>query len=376
MTGKKLSYNKGELNLLRKDERVVPFLSIIVTFYNAEQYLRECIESVLKQDYQDFELILVDDGSKDQSLDICREYEKNDSRVCVITQKNQGCTAARKTGMRMVKGHYVSFIDSDDWLDASMYEKMCRKAKEYSADIVICDFNTAYKNGMIRITQEIDEGFYNKEKLCEEIYPELLCDCKASNKFYKILPAVWNKIFKKEIIEDYLFQANDQIKLGEDIVRVYPSLMKAENMYYLKHEYLYFYRQREGSMTREYDIKYLRNLNALVLDLEKFWVKDQGMKCQLAGYTCHMVEEAIENIVSLGSRRDVKERFIQSYRGTEVEKLVRQYNTNLLSRFQKLKFYLLRRNRFNVLFFVCRVKYLVKRQRGNAKNEIVYQCYE
>lgn len=360
--------------MLRKDEKFAPFLSIIITLYNAERYLRECVESVLNQDYQDFELILIDDGSKDHSLDICREYEKSDSRIHVITQKNQGCTAARKTGMRVVKGQYVSFIDSDDWLDSSMYEKMCQKAKDYSADIVICDFYTAYKDGIVKITQEIDGGFYSKEKLCEEIYPELLCDCKARNKFYKILPAVWNKIFKKEIIEEYLLQANDQIKLGEDIVRVYPSLVKAENMYYLKHEYLYFYRQRKGSMTREYDIKYLGNLNALVLDMEKFWVKDKGMECQLAGYTCHMVEEAIENMVFLGAPKDIKEGFIHSYKGSEVERLVRKYNTNFLSRFQRLKFFLLKRNRFNILFFLCRVKYLVKRQRKNEGKEI-HDCY-
>ena len=99
-------------------------LSIIVPIYNGERYLRKCIDSILSQTYTDFELILVDDGSKDSSLEICREYEKNDSRVVVFHKENAGLVAARKSGVSIAKGEYIGFVDCDDYIDDDMYSQL------------------------------------------------------------------------------------------------------------------------------------------------------------------------------------------------------------------------------------------------------------
>ena len=117
----------------------MPKLSVIIPIYNTEKYLRDCIESILAQTFTDFELILVDDGSADRSGAICDEYCQLDGRIKVIHQKNGGVTVARKRGTEAASGDYISFIDSDDWIEPNMYHDMWKKADMYNADIVFCD---------------------------------------------------------------------------------------------------------------------------------------------------------------------------------------------------------------------------------------------
>ena len=114
-------------------------ISVIVPVYNVEPYVRECIESICGQTYRHLEIILVDDGSTDQSGAICDEYARKDSRVQIVHQKNGGLSAARNTGIAMATGEYISLIDSDDFIGRQMLERMLAAAKASHADIVICD---------------------------------------------------------------------------------------------------------------------------------------------------------------------------------------------------------------------------------------------
>ena len=107
-----------------------PLLSIIVPIYNIAAYLEKCIESIQNQSYCNIEIILVNDGSTDDSGRICDEYAKGDRRICVIHKENEGLVKARKTGVRVAKGEYVSFVDGDDWIDLDMYECLMQHADE------------------------------------------------------------------------------------------------------------------------------------------------------------------------------------------------------------------------------------------------------
>ena len=117
-----------------------PLISIIIPFFNAENYLGRCIQSVLSQSFCDYELILVDDGSADASSNICYHYAKRDSRIHVIHQPNSGVSAARNHGIEVAKGEYISFIDADDWIESNMYELLYDKAHAKDADYVYCDY--------------------------------------------------------------------------------------------------------------------------------------------------------------------------------------------------------------------------------------------
>ena len=121
----------------------MPKLSVIVPVYNTEKYLRECIDSILAQTFTDFELILVDDGSTDGSGIICDEYADKDPRVQVIHQQNGGATVARRSGVRIARGEYVTFVDSDDWIDSDFYAPMIEKIKETGADVLVCNTLTS-----------------------------------------------------------------------------------------------------------------------------------------------------------------------------------------------------------------------------------------
>ena len=115
-------------------------VSIIVPVYQVEKYLRQCIDSILAQTFTDLELILVDDGSKDQSGQICEEYSERDSRICVIHTENRGAAAARNAGLARASGPYIAFVDSDDYLSENMLQRMCDVSQNSKCDLVICNF--------------------------------------------------------------------------------------------------------------------------------------------------------------------------------------------------------------------------------------------
>ncbi len=356
-------------------DEFTPFLSIIVPIYNGEKYLRSCIESILNQEYNDFELILVNDGSKDDSLRICRAYAHKDFRIQVLSQDNKGSIAARKEGIKTAKGQYIGFVDSDDWIQPTMYEQLCQKAVQYSADIVVCDFVASYKNKEIETTQGIAGGFYDKKRLCKEVYSTMLCN-SVKNSFYNILPAYWNKIFRKEVIYQYLLQLDERIKLGEDMVCVYPSLWKAKNLYYLKNHYLYYYRQRNNSMSREHTSQYLKNFSILVDSLKKDIDYDMGFIVQVAGFVCHKVEDAIELGVTCNSIGKFIKEFKNDYLYSGLRDIVRGYDKRHLSCFQKVKFFFLDKEMYTMLFILCKIKYVIKRKFKCTDSENVYECYE
>ena len=122
-------------------------VSIIIPVYNTGNYLYKCVESVLNQTYKDIEIIIIDDGSKEETAQICDEIAKEDKRIRLIHKQNEGVSVARNIGLDMVTGDYVGFIDSDEWIDLDMFESLVCEMEEYDADIVMCDATTIWDNG-------------------------------------------------------------------------------------------------------------------------------------------------------------------------------------------------------------------------------------
>ena len=118
----------------------MPFVSLIIPVYNAEKYLRRCLNSAMQQTYQDMEIIVVNDGSVDTSLEICREYEKMDPRFRIINKENTGVSDSRNRAIAAARGTYLQFMDSDDWLTPDATESLVYAAEKFDADLVIADF--------------------------------------------------------------------------------------------------------------------------------------------------------------------------------------------------------------------------------------------
>jgi glycosyltransferase involved in cell wall biosynthesis len=191
---------------------MTPLISILVPVYNSEEYLVECLTSILNQSIRDIEVIIVDDGSIDQSLEICKKMEENDKRIIVISQDNRGPSVARNVGLRIAKGQYIGFVDSDDWIDRDMYEILLSNLIEYETDIAICGYYTVYGINDIRYrhcgTRKV---LMNSIEMLQEYIDWNL-----------IGAAVWSKLYKRELFENVRFP--EDLKGREDAF-VMPRLL-------------------------------------------------------------------------------------------------------------------------------------------------------
>lgn len=223
-------------------------ISIIIPIYNAIDYLYQCIDSILNQTYQEFELILIDDGSTDGSTLVCDEYAKMDYRVKVYHKENGGVVSARKYGFRQATGKYIFFVDADDWLEPVMVEKLFTTMKKQNVDIVMCGRFEDTGDISRAVCHGIKGGRYDKAALQNIVYPKML----VNGDFFEwgLFPGFWDKLFRKECLESYIMAVNEKITMGEDAACVYPCLLHVDSIYVLE-ECLYHYRQISTSMVKK-----------------------------------------------------------------------------------------------------------------------------
>ena len=234
-------------------------ISIIVPVYNVEKYLEECIDSILNQTYKNLEIILVDDGSTDNSGIICEDYAKIDSRIKVIHKKNGGLSDARNVGIDKALGEFIIFVDSDDYIDRSMCEILFAYANKYNVDIVSCNFKRVFEDNIIEFNTPLF-----KEKM------KIFTSNKILEKYFLTLApeifATWNKLYKKR-----LFFADERIRfpvnrLHEDIATTYKLYAKSEKVILLN-ELLYNYRQRNDSIMKKISYK---NIEDLIITMKEY----------------------------------------------------------------------------------------------------------
>lgn len=224
-----------------------PMLSIIVPVYNAEDYLCKCLDSLLAQDFPDYEVILVDDGSTDSSGAICDKYTSENPVFRCIHKSNGGHTSARKSGYEICRGKYVAFVDSDDWVSPDMYRKMCRAVYDTDADIVVCNHTAVMPDKEAVVRAIFAPGYYDKTRLEKEVYPYMI----YSGSFFQFgaVPSLWNKLFRRELLQCHLFHVPSDIVVGEDALTTYSCMLEASSIYFID-EPLYYYRSTVGSVKR------------------------------------------------------------------------------------------------------------------------------
>lgn len=208
-------------------------LSIVIPIYNAEKYLARCVQSILSQTYNEYEIILVDDGSIDNSLQICRHYEVNNNGVIVISQQNAGVSAARNAGLSVAKGEYVMFVDSDDYMLPQMCEIMVDAIEEKEADLVVCGTTETW-GGVWAPKRDIDYSSLAsfKSDFIEHLTSELLSP-------------PWNKIYRRELIKD-VFETSSSF--GEDLMFNLNYLKNCQRISFIKSAPFYHEKANEGSL--------------------------------------------------------------------------------------------------------------------------------
>lgn len=216
-------------------------VSIIVPVYKVEKYLEKCVKSIQEQSYSDLEIILVDDGSPDCCGMLCDMYAKKDSRICVIHKENGGLSDARNAGIRKATGEYLLFVDSDDWIDKRLIEKIMQVAEKKKADIVMFDYVSVDEK--MNVNNSFSMPFETEVVLSVKTEPRIICkSCSACNKMFR--KEFWDKI-------DLSFPVG---KHYEDLGTIPKVLGLANSVVYLK-EALYYYVQREGSIMHGDDFK-------------------------------------------------------------------------------------------------------------------------
>lgn len=206
---------------------IQPLVSVVVPVYQAESYLSRCLDSILTQTFTDFEVILVDDGSKDNSGEICDEYAAKDNRFRVIHQENHGVSVARQVGLDAATGDYVIQIDSDDWIEDSMLSDMWHKAKDGDLDVVICDIKIVRKSGIkyLKGLKSDSVNLFIKDML--------------------MIKSPWslvNKLFRRVIYTDNeIIYPREGMNLGEDMALAVEQMYYCRKIGYLNKAYYYYF---------------------------------------------------------------------------------------------------------------------------------------
>ncbi|MEE8809179.1 glycosyltransferase family 2 protein [Lactimicrobium sp.] len=219
----------------------MPEVSIILPVYQAVKYLVRCIDSVLHQEYQDFELICVDDGSRDHSPSILDDYAKRDHRVVVIHQKNAGVSTARNNGLEKVKGTYIQFLDADDWIAPNATMELVRAIRQSNADMVVADFYRVVGSKVARKGSIVSDDVLTLEEYadCMKLSP--------ADFYYGVL---WNKLYRHDIIQEYGLKMDPSISYCEDFIFNLEYLLHCHSIAPLQIP-IYYYVKTEGSLVTQ-----------------------------------------------------------------------------------------------------------------------------
>lgn len=238
-------------------------ISVVVPVYNVEAYLRRCVDSILAQTVENLEIILVDDGSTDGSGALCDEYGEKYDRVHVYHKANGGLTSAWKAGMDLVSGEYVGFVDSDDWIDPDMYERMLGPALRENADMAVCGLIFDFEDPKIPKREEISnfgKEVYDRKDL-EALFPSLINDGCFFGR--TLQPARVTKLFRAELIRRNMKYCDERVALGEDMQITFPVILDTQKLCVVQNFYPYHYWINNKSITGKYDDSYMEKVKLL-----------------------------------------------------------------------------------------------------------------
>lgn len=295
-------------------------ISIIVPVYQVEKYIRQCIDSILAQTFTDFELILVDDGSKDNSGKICDEYAEKDKRIRVIHKENDGLSDARNKGLDNASGNYFMFVDSDDYIAPNMAECLYKKISEAKADIAACNYRYVFEGGKKDFSTEnkaevinANEIFYNRKNERNYGFWTIACNKLYKREKFKSLRFRFGKYHEDE------FWANDIYQMDIKAVTVSESL--------------YYYRQRGNSIMGNKNIRKCFDIIEAFEERINVYLKEEKYSDQAYKVLIYSLEHLNEGKKLIKNEED-KEQFIDKER--KIKNIIKKLKKRKLSKIQKV----------------------------------------
>ncbi len=277
---------------------VNPKISVIIPCYGVERYLDRCMESIVNQTLKDIEIILVDDGSPDYVPEMCDEWAKKDARIKVIHKKNAGLGYARNTGLDVATGEYIAFVDSDDYVELNMYEKLYNVAKEHNSDAVFSGFKKEFKHGYFLNVQECHNYIEFSDCEVQNLIPDFVASEPHCKSEYKYEMSVWHSIYKRSIIhEHHLRFISEREYASEDIPFQIDFLSFAYRVSFIP-DMLYIYCFNGESLTKTFSLeKYyeIRNLFYLIQEKSKKY-DEKGLRAKrlFIGYVRSYLRKWVE----------------------------------------------------------------------------------
>lgn len=243
-------------------------ISIVVPCYNCEKTFTRCIESIQSQTYKEFEIVLVDDGSKDNTYKLCEAVAKEDPRIHVIHQENKGLMNAWKRGVAEATGEYIVFCDSDDYIDSNLIETLEGELKKHQADIILYGMKVEYEdNSVVYKDNMLSEGYYTAEDIKEKILPEYFSNGSMQSGI--MIVSRDTKLFHRQILIKNFEFLNDYISVGEDDLVSFAAILSADSIYCIKEYYPYHYIRNNESMIGKYDNTMFEKFVNLKKELDK-----------------------------------------------------------------------------------------------------------
>ena len=240
------------------NNNILPAISVIIPVYNSEKYLAECLNSIINQTFKDIEIICIDDGSTDKSLEILNKYKEKDDRIHILTQQNEYAGAARNKGLSIATGNYIIFLDSDDFFELDMLEKMHKKIVSDNSDVVVCGYYN-YDN----IKNEVIDIYYMRE-IYTNLSPFKAIDI-VNNIFNFCRPNPWTKLFKRDLFVKNNLKFDTTI-CSNDMSCIYSALAIANSISILNSPLIYYRLNQKNNLTA----KRRSNLTGFTCDLKAY----------------------------------------------------------------------------------------------------------
>lgn len=338
-----------------------PKVSVIVPIYNVEKYLRRCLESLVNQTLKEIEIILVDDESPDNSEEIYQEYIAKDNRLKLVQKKNGGLGLARNSGLEIATGEFIAYIDSDDYVDLNMFNKLYETAKENNLDTVYCGYNNLDDDLKVHSFSEVDKlTVFNTKDDVNSVLLDMIA-CKPSSPLErKYRMSVWHAIYSRDLIESNKIRfCSERQFISEDIIYHIDYLSKAERIAFIPDSF-YYYCYNEDSLTKTFrEDRFEKSVILHQELLRRFNVEGYDKKVYknrvdrfLIGYARYTIVRLSKAGISYAEKIKILKRICRD----KVWDSMKDYPVQEMPFKQKIIFYLIKYNMLNSLLFISKYR--------------------
>lgn len=329
-------------------------ISIIVPIYNAEKYIRRCIESILKQTYTNIELILINDGSNDNSLEICEKFKKNDRRIVIVNKKNEGVSVARNIGIEKATGELISFVDADDYLEENFLQELFNIMNKYNVNYVTCGYNRVYGNYLEQINNNLNEILMSSDE-----YLNKILNVQTGYGFAHM------KLINKSVIGDVRF--NKTLKVGEDALF---NVMLCQNLdkVAIFNKPLYNYYFNPESVVRKFDEnyyqKYLKSMKEMTTYINNKYINNSQINQNLQNYIAyHILLICVNYCYHPENKENNRKKLKEVCEEKIFKKAIQESNYNDLSITRKISLFTLKHKLYLIMELICKIRQKQFKQR-------------